>query len=204
MARQVSSLVNRLSLGNELPRTWRSNLQHPSARRFATSETNLEHVANTMSFFVKAGIFILLFNSMSGYSLLNILFYHYSTLALDASRIRELCNSVVIDANTLAGALGPQPLGWRANTKEISMKSTIVSGATLAVAAIALAASGISPTPAAAKKASVHCVGINSCKGTSACKTAENACKGQNSCKGHGWLPAKSKGACEAKGGTVG
>jgi len=86
------------------------------------------------------------------------------------------------------------------------MKTNIASGATLAVAAIALAMGGLSATPASAKKAAktVMCMGINSCKGQSACKTASNACKGQNSCKGHGWLPTKSKAACEAKGGTVG
>jgi hypothetical protein len=85
------------------------------------------------------------------------------------------------------------------------MKINIASGATLAVAAIALAMGGLTAPPAAAKKAaSVECMGINSCKGHSACKTASNACKGQNSCKGHGWLPAKSAAACEAKGGTVG
>ena len=84
------------------------------------------------------------------------------------------------------------------------MKTNIVSGASLAVAAIALAAGGMSVVTASAKSAAmVHCMGINSCKGTSACKTADNACKGQNSCKGHGWLPTKSKSACEAKGGTV-
>jgi hypothetical protein len=85
------------------------------------------------------------------------------------------------------------------------MKINIVSGATVAAAAIALALSGAAVTPAFAKKAmkSVNCTGINSCKGTSACKTANNACKGQNSCKGQGWLPAKSAKACEAKGGTV-
>jgi hypothetical protein len=93
----------------------------------------------------------------------------------------------------------------RIHEEIISMKTNIVSGATLAVAAIALAMGGLSATPAAAKKAaSVECMGINSCKGHSACKTASNACKGQNSCKGHGWLPAKSAAACEAKGGTVG
>lgn len=86
------------------------------------------------------------------------------------------------------------------------MKVNIVSGATLAAAAVALAMSGMSVTPASAKKAakSVMCMGINACKGQSACKSASNACKGQNSCKGHGWLPATSKAACEAKGGTVG
>lgn len=85
------------------------------------------------------------------------------------------------------------------------MKINTVSSATLAVAAVAFAIGGLSAPPASAKKAkAVECMGINSCKGTSACKTADNACKGQNSCKGHGWLPAKSKAACEAKGGTVG
>lgn len=86
------------------------------------------------------------------------------------------------------------------------MKSNVVSGATLAAAAIALAMNGMSVAPASAKTATkaAHCMGINSCKGTSACKTASNACKGQNSCKGEGWLPTKSKAACEAKGGTVG
>ncbi|MFY9627265.1 MAG: hypothetical protein WAK03_03815 [Methylocystis sp.] len=86
------------------------------------------------------------------------------------------------------------------------MKVNIISGAGLAAAAVALAISGMAVTPASAKKAakSVQCVGINSCKGTSACKTASNACKGQNTCKGQGWLPAKSKAACEAQGGTLG
>jgi hypothetical protein len=84
------------------------------------------------------------------------------------------------------------------------MKTNIVSGSALAIAAIALAVGGLTAPQASAKKATVECMGINSCKGTSACKTAKNACKGQNSCKGQGWLPAKSKSACEAKGGTVG
>lgn len=84
------------------------------------------------------------------------------------------------------------------------MKTNIVSGASLAVAAIALAMNGAAVSPALAKKAApVHCAGINSCKGQSACKSANNACKGQNSCKGQGWVPAKSTAACEAKGGTV-
>jgi len=75
----------------------------------------------------------------------------------------------------------------------------------IAAAAFAFAVSGAA-SPALAKNASksVHCFGINACKSLSACKTAESACKGQNSCKGHGWLPSKSKGACEAEGGTAG
>jgi hypothetical protein len=85
------------------------------------------------------------------------------------------------------------------------MKTKIVSGASLAAAAIALAINGVSVSPALAKKVekSVHCAGINSCKGMGACKTASNACKGMNSCKGQGWVAAKSAKACEANGGTV-
>ncbi len=85
------------------------------------------------------------------------------------------------------------------------MKTSVVSGAAIAAAAVALAIGGLSATHASAKAAKpIHCMGINACKGQSACKTASNACKGQNACKGEGWLPTKSKAACEAKGGTVG
>lgn len=85
------------------------------------------------------------------------------------------------------------------------MKMNIVSGSSIAIAAVALAMSGVSLAPASAKAAKgVHCMGINSCKGTTACKSAKNACKGKNSCKGKGWLPAKSAKACVKKGGTVG
>ena len=85
------------------------------------------------------------------------------------------------------------------------MKQKMVSGASLAAAAVAMALNGVATSPALAKKAtaSVHCVGVNSCKGMSACKTEKSSCKGLNSCKGQGWLPEKSAKACEAKGGTV-
>jgi len=76
----------------------------------------------------------------------------------------------------------------------------------LAAAAAALFSSAIAPVAFAAEmneEATVKCQGINSCKGTSKCATAENACAGQNKCKGHGWIPAASKEACTAKGGTV-
>lgn len=50
---------------------------------------------------------------------------------------------------------------------------------------------------------SVHCGGVNACKGKGACAGAENACKGQNACKGHGFTEEKSAEACKAKGGKV-
>ncbi len=81
-----------------------------------------------------------------------------------------------------------------------------LSGAAIAAAAAALLLSGCatdgSYSGASMKTATVHCAGVNSCKGKTACKTANNACKGQNSCKGTGWLPM-SKADCDAKGGTV-
>lgn len=60
------------------------------------------------------------------------------------------------------------------------------------------------PAPAATgeQMAKVHCMGVNSCKGTGACKTASNACAGQNGCKGHGMMEL-TEADCTAKGGTV-
>lgn len=86
------------------------------------------------------------------------------------------------------------------------MKMSVISGRSIAIAAVALALSGAavtSSTPAKAAK-SVKCIGANACKGQSACKTASNACKGQNSCKGQGFLLEKSKAACIKAGGKVG
>ncbi len=85
------------------------------------------------------------------------------------------------------------------------MRMNVVSGGSIALAAVALAlGGGIAATNGAhAASKTVMCSGINSCKGMGACKSASNACKGQNSCKGMGWLPEKSKSACLKKGGKV-
>lgn len=58
------------------------------------------------------------------------------------------------------------------------------------------------PAPAGEQMAKVHCLGVNSCKGTGACKTASNACAGQNGCKGQG-MTELAEADCTAKGGTV-
>jgi len=54
----------------------------------------------------------------------------------------------------------------------------------------------------AATEATVHCSGINQCKGQSACTTATSACKGQNACKTQGWVE-KTQAECDAAGGKV-
>jgi hypothetical protein len=78
------------------------------------------------------------------------------------------------------------------------------SGLMIATAAAALFTAGVvGPTPAKAVDSSVHCVGLNACKGQGSCKQASHACKGQNACKGQGWVSAETKGACLVGGGTV-
>jgi hypothetical protein len=86
------------------------------------------------------------------------------------------------------------------------MLNNFKSGIAAATAAAALFSMGatLSTTVQAADEMTVHCVGINSCKGTSDCKTAKSECKGQNSCKGQGWVGKKSEAECKAAGGTVG
>ena len=86
----------------------------------------------------------------------------------------------------------------------MSQKTT---GFALATAAAAVFAAGAMMSPIAqaadAKDMSVHCSGVNSCKGTSECKTAKNDCKGHNSCKGQGWVTKASAKECTDAGGKV-
>lgn len=78
------------------------------------------------------------------------------------------------------------------------------TGIALAVAAASMFT--MAPTVASAagdKEASVHCYGINSCKGKNDCKTAGNSCKGQSSCKGKAFLNVSSEQECTEKGGKI-
>jgi hypothetical protein len=77
------------------------------------------------------------------------------------------------------------------------MQMTKLSNAAMAAAAAMLFTSGLCGVWGAAATASVHCSGVNSCKGTSECKSAKNSCKGMNSCKGQGWV-SLSKAECDA------
>jgi hypothetical protein len=75
-------------------------------------------------------------------------------------------------------------------------------GAILAGAVASLFSAGSALAGDAAKPATVHCSGINACKGKGACSGADNSCKAQNGCKGKGWIDA-SKKDCKAKGGKI-
>jgi hypothetical protein len=81
----------------------------------------------------------------------------------------------------------------------MTIKAT-TTGAALALAAASLFA-GVVPQ-VMAEEATVHCYGVNACKGKNDCKTAENACKGQGSCKGKGFLEL-TIAECNNKGGKI-
>ena len=57
-------------------------------------------------------------------------------------------------------------------------------------------------TPGAMASDTIHCGGVNSCKGQGSCAGNDNACKSQNSCKGKGWVDT-SAADCQTKGGKV-
>lgn len=72
-----------------------------------------------------------------------------------------------------------------------------LTGSALAAAAALMMTSGFATSAFASDAATVHCTGVNSCKGTSECSTAKNSCKGQNTCKGVGWV-SLTQAECDA------
>jgi len=79
------------------------------------------------------------------------------------------------------------------------------TAASLALAALASAATPPAGSTGAAVNGAdtVHCYGVNSCKGTADCKTTAHECKGMNECKGHGFK-AMAANMCLKRGGTIG
>ncbi|MBD3728265.1 MAG: hypothetical protein IE933_01015 [Sphingomonadales bacterium] len=90
----------------------------------------------------------------------------------------------------------------------ITRKTTAIASAAAALALSSISAfAADAPTgsrgAAVGAQDTVHCYGVNSCKGSADCATADHECKGMNSCKGHGFKAMKA-GACLSKGGTIG
>lgn len=56
---------------------------------------------------------------------------------------------------------------------------------------------------AVAQNDTVHCYGVNTCKGTADCATTAHECKGHNECKGQGFNALKA-GDCLSRRGTIG
>ncbi|MBU6266852.1 MAG: hypothetical protein KGN34_04870 [Sphingomonadales bacterium] len=88
------------------------------------------------------------------------------------------------------------------------LKTTATAASTAALIALSALAHAATP-PAGSTGAAlgaadtVHCYGVNTCKGTADCKTTQHDCKGMNSCKGQGFK-ALSTTACLKRGGTIG
>ena len=72
----------------------------------------------------------------------------------------------------------------------------------LIAAAVAGLLTTAAPIAVSAAESTVHCQGVNACKGKGGCKGADNSCKGQNGCKGKGWTEMSAKD-CKMKGGTA-
>ncbi|MDR6937910.1 MULTISPECIES: hypothetical protein [unclassified Luteibacter] len=79
-------------------------------------------------------------------------------------------------------------------------QSIAAAAALFAVSTAAIVAPAQAAEQAAGK--TVHCYGINSCKGTSDCKSGSHECKGQNSCKGQGFKEVSVQ-ECKAQGGST-
>lgn len=88
----------------------------------------------------------------------------------------------------------------------ISRKSAglAASAAFLAISGLAQAATppAGSTGPALSASDTVHCYGINGCKGQADCATANHECKGMNECKGQGFK-ALAAGECLSNGGVI-
>lgn len=87
---------------------------------------------------------------------------------------------------------------------------TAASTLAATVAAVAMASlAGAATNPvgstgsAIGAEDSVHCYGVNACKGQSDCKTTAHECKGMNSCKGQGFKQLAA-GTCLTRNGTIG
>ena len=81
------------------------------------------------------------------------------------------------------------------------MKSGVSIAAATALIAMATLATPAPAYAAHTAAATVHCYGVNACKGQSDCKSGNHDCKGMNDCKGQGFK-AMTSAACTAAGGN--
>jgi hypothetical protein len=82
--------------------------------------------------------------------------------------------------------------------------------AVLAAAAAALFTAGVSANPnsestghheAGEAGKTVHCKGVNACKGQTDCSNPGHSCTGKNDCKGKGWKKMSAEECDKAKAG---
>ncbi len=74
----------------------------------------------------------------------------------------------------------------------------------LASAVAGMLAFAGTPGSASAEGAeTVHCYGVNKCKGTGACGGKGHSCAGENACKGQGYLKIEKETCLNIEGGRL-
>jgi uncharacterized membrane protein len=88
-----------------------------------------------------------------------------------------------------------------------ALKSAGIASAAALFALSTLASAAPAPAGSSGKALgtddTIHCYGVNSCKGSADCKTSAHEYRGHNECKAQGFKAMKP-GACLSKGGTIG
>ena len=85
------------------------------------------------------------------------------------------------------------------------MRESVKNGGALLASAIAglLVMAGTATTASAAEGDTVHCYGVNKCKGTGTCGGKGHSCAGENSCKGQGYLNLDKETCLKIEGGRL-
>lgn len=81
--------------------------------------------------------------------------------------------------------------------------AALMAVSSLSGAAFAASAPAGSTGMAVGGSDTVHCYGVNTCKGTADCKTTTHECKGHNECANQGFK-AMSASACLTANGVIG
>ncbi len=85
------------------------------------------------------------------------------------------------------------------------MRESVKNGGALLASAVAglLVMAGTATTASAAEGDTVHCYGVNKCKGTGTCGGKGHSCAGENSCKGQGYLDIDKETCLKIEGGRL-
>ena len=88
---------------------------------------------------------------------------------------------------------------------EYKMRETTKNVGALLASAIAglLVMAGTTTTASAVEGETVHCYGVNKCKGTGSCGGKGHTCAGENSCKGQGYLDIDKETCLKIEGGRL-
>ncbi len=85
------------------------------------------------------------------------------------------------------------------------MREKVKSRGALLASAVAglFVVAGTATTASAEEGETVHCYGVNKCKGTGACGGKGHSCAGENSCKGKGYLDIDKETCLKIEGGRL-